>query len=299
MMARHTPPRPVDVESRFPELALHRKAAVRLHPRIGNPQPSESSIGGPLLWPAREPWPYCYGEHITDEGEGGIEGGPVPNVAVLQIYKRDAQSISFPEGSDLLQLLWCPFLENRCSTPTPKVFWRNCESIQEIMNPSPVPSAEIRVKSIPNPTILHPEEVVEYPSWDIPDRLKESLLPKFRVLQQETGWRYSQHLSEAPGSKVGGYPDWSQGPAWPDCGGCGRVMQYLLTVSSWEYDGESWRTWLPIEERGNATGRESIAPVTALPAHHAAGLRLGDAGSVNIFECTDCPGRPVGYRFDG
>jgi hypothetical protein len=58
-MTRTTPPRPHDVAGRFPELAAYAKPAVRLHPRQGEPGVHDSSIGGPLLWPAAEPWPTC------------------------------------------------------------------------------------------------------------------------------------------------------------------------------------------------------------------------------------------------
>ena len=63
-MARTTPPRPVDIAAIFPELREHTGSATRLHPRAGAPTVSDSSIGGPLLWPADEPWPACEdGEH--------------------------------------------------------------------------------------------------------------------------------------------------------------------------------------------------------------------------------------------
>lgn len=60
---RTTPPRPVDVTAVFPELAPFARAAVRLHPRPGSPTVRDSSVGGPLLWPAGEPWPYCEATH--------------------------------------------------------------------------------------------------------------------------------------------------------------------------------------------------------------------------------------------
>lgn len=59
-MARTTPPRPVDVAGAFPRLRDHRATTTRLHPRPGSPSHTDSSIGGPLLWPAGEPWPYCH-----------------------------------------------------------------------------------------------------------------------------------------------------------------------------------------------------------------------------------------------
>lgn len=65
-MTRTTPPRPVDVESVFPALASLARTATRLHPRPGNPSPQDSSVGGPLLWPASEPWPHCDDPHDLD-----------------------------------------------------------------------------------------------------------------------------------------------------------------------------------------------------------------------------------------
>ncbi|MET9105370.1 hypothetical protein [Streptomyces zhihengii] len=61
---RITPPRPVDVAAVFPELAPLARSVVRLHPRPGSPTVADSSVGGPLLWPAGEPWPHCEASHL-------------------------------------------------------------------------------------------------------------------------------------------------------------------------------------------------------------------------------------------
>ncbi|MEV0136626.1 hypothetical protein AB0H83_50410 [Dactylosporangium sp. NPDC050688] len=58
-MTRTTPPRWVDLTELFPELAEYAATATRLHPRPGRPTTADSSVGGPLLWPADEPWPVC------------------------------------------------------------------------------------------------------------------------------------------------------------------------------------------------------------------------------------------------
>lgn len=58
-MTRITPPRPVDITEVFPELTEHSATATRLHPRPGTPSAADSSVGGPLLWPAGETWPVC------------------------------------------------------------------------------------------------------------------------------------------------------------------------------------------------------------------------------------------------
>ncbi|WP_145503866.1 hypothetical protein [Streptomyces sp. CFMR 7] len=67
-MSRTTPPRPLDVEALFPELAAHRGTTTRLHPRPGRPGTADSSVGGPLLWPADEPWPVCTEPHSHTRG---------------------------------------------------------------------------------------------------------------------------------------------------------------------------------------------------------------------------------------
>ena len=58
-----TPPRPHNLLEYLPELAEYSRLAVRLHPREGAPQADESSVGGPLLWPADEAWPICQLAH--------------------------------------------------------------------------------------------------------------------------------------------------------------------------------------------------------------------------------------------
>ncbi|MCX4388181.1 hypothetical protein OG777_14740 [Micromonospora peucetia] len=58
-MIRTTPPRPLDITEQFPELRKHSATATRLHPRPGTPTAADSSVGGPLLWPADEAWPVC------------------------------------------------------------------------------------------------------------------------------------------------------------------------------------------------------------------------------------------------
>ncbi|WP_207229573.1 hypothetical protein [Ktedonosporobacter rubrisoli] len=59
MHRRTTPPRPVDIAALFPELAPLARTTTRLHPCSGTPTPYDSSVGGPLLWPMNDPWPYC------------------------------------------------------------------------------------------------------------------------------------------------------------------------------------------------------------------------------------------------
>jgi hypothetical protein len=58
-MAREVPALPIDVEALVPELAGWVREVTLLFPRSGEPGVGESSLGGPLLWPAEEAWPMC------------------------------------------------------------------------------------------------------------------------------------------------------------------------------------------------------------------------------------------------
>ncbi len=287
-MPRTTPLRPVDVEDLFPELIPWRREALRLHPRPGTPAIHESSVGGAPLWPAEEPWPTCGADHDTGWDEDVEE--PVDLVPVLQLHRDDAPGVDFPPGKDLLQILWCPFDHpDHLYCPLPRVYWRAVASLTEVRSAPPAPT-DARAEHVPSPCVLHPEQVVDYPSWDLPRDLDELLSERFDRLEKETGWLYEYHLAEAPGIKLGGYPSWTQDPIWPECEGCGETMSHLLTVSSAEYDGESRRTWLPVEDREGGHERDR----TQRPH----GLMLGDMGGVYVFECRTCPDRPFTHRFD-
>ncbi|WP_150254487.1 DUF1963 domain-containing protein [Nocardiopsis deserti] len=295
-MTRHTPPRPVDMETLFPELRPLRREAVRLHPRTGQPSCEESSVGGPLLWPVDESWPVCDGEHYEKDSNTPYEG-EVLLVPVVQVYRRDAPGIAFPQGCDLLQVLWCPYDHGEFRYPLPRVRWRSARAVGEV-RATPSRHAEASEEYVPSPCVVHPEQVTEYPSWDLPADLFDTLGERFDQVERETGWRYQYHLSDAPGIKLGGYPGWTQEPVWPECGWCEQPMDHLLTVSSWEYDGESWRTWLPVEDRAVVDGEETWRSERGREAQNPAGLMLGDAGGVYVFECWSCPERPVGHWFD-
>lgn len=88
-MPRTTPPRPIDVTAVLPELAAHARETTRLHPRPGAPGAADSSIGGPLLWPAGEPWPTCAAPRMVQRSE---PIGPALVNALQQAQaKREAQ----------------------------------------------------------------------------------------------------------------------------------------------------------------------------------------------------------------
>ncbi|MFG2869969.1 DUF1963 domain-containing protein [Streptomyces sp. NPDC048338] len=297
---RTTPPRPVDVEALFPEVVPYRREAVRLHPRRGEPGVLDSSVGGPLLWPASEAWPHCEDEHVGTEYSPVPRPGPVPLVPVLQLYAPDVPELPFPQGTDVLQMLWCPFYHAHDFgwSPRPELYWRDSGADEDVL-PAPPPPPGARENYLPDPCVLHPERVTEYAQWDLPEELHDALDARFEALEASTGWSYWYHLSVAEGIKVGGWPSWCQEPRWPDCPDCGRRTEHLLTVSSAEFDGASWRSWLPLEERP-AEGTVRDLPYEDRRAlQRAPGLMIGDMGGLYVFDCRHCPDRPFSYASDG
>ncbi|MGW6414468.1 DUF1963 domain-containing protein [Streptomyces sp. NPDC055055] len=262
----------MDVERFFPQLAAHRKETVRLHPRVGRPTSRDSSVGGPLLWPVEEPWPVCP-EH---------EGSPM--VPVVQIHRGCVPDVvPFPADCDLLQVLWCPRKHSGHRWVLPLLKWRSADAVGRVLETVPSPSDPV-ANYVPRPCVVHPDRVTEYPYWDLPDALWDELEQPFLDLAEETGWDYQGHLSTAPGTKLVGYPGWCQDPDWPECAGCGRRMEHLLTVESTEADAVSRHAWTPVEERDTPS--------------EGPGLILGDLGGVYFFECLTCAERPFTYRYD-
>jgi hypothetical protein len=64
-VTRTTPPPADDVAALFPGIEKYAATATRLHPRRGTPDGRGSHVGGPLRWPAAEPWPICSTPHLV------------------------------------------------------------------------------------------------------------------------------------------------------------------------------------------------------------------------------------------
>ncbi|MEV7946492.1 hypothetical protein AB0O74_05880 [Streptomyces rubiginosohelvolus] len=200
-MTRTTPPRPVDIEGVFPALAAHRRTATRLHPRHGVPGAGDSSVAGPLLWPAGEPWPVCTVAHPKGTGhllsdvrlrrriQDGARGrdftedeqrrldamkaadhvpdlrddDALPMLAVAQLSTRDVPDLVGPEGQDLLQVFWCPFEAHGPDRTIDVVLkWRRSADVGTVLAPQPEPPVAGREECVPTTCVVHPEQVVEH-----------------------------------------------------------------------------------------------------------------------------------------
>ncbi|MFE5207385.1 hypothetical protein [Streptomyces sp. NPDC056600] len=323
-MTRTTPARPVSVEAVFPELAAYRGRTTRLHPRPGRPGMRESHVGGPMLWPDAEPWPVCHDPH-QPETEGYAPGeiraaraagawpqsrpwrgagapgadGPVPFVGLAQLFRRDIPGLgSGPGGADLVQLFRCPFTHGPYLERRYRLRWRRAaeaESAERFFAAPPeVPQLRWH-DELPEPCVLHPEEVDTYP-WAEDDTLPAPLIARIDAwddAQAEAlgseALSYQDDLSIPPGWRVGGYPSWaSTGPMTIDCASCAAPMRLLLTADSGEMDAGS-HSWVPLEDRdpdlhgiASIRGGRSVAQPTR--------LRFGRDRDLHVFTCPSGPG---------
>ena len=162
-------------------------------------------------------------------------------VPVIQINKRDISELPFPNGSDLLQILWCPDtdhdLEDEDSGPKIHFVWRNTTessppflSLEEIPKPN---EDVIDEEMTPVECKLHPERVKEYPdvgtlelendyNHEFQSKIEEwiqknvaldvcVLTTKLRALgymhlDEDRLFNYCDSWSASPSCKVGGYP---------------------------------------------------------------------------------------------
>ncbi|WP_234444702.1 DUF1963 domain-containing protein [Streptomyces sp. NRRL F-525] len=258
---------PYDLDDLIPELAVHARRTTVLSPTSGCPGVGESSLGGPLLWPADEPWPSCAqrGHHVPPHDRN--PAGTVPMVPVVQLFARDVPELPFPEGADVLQLLWCPLIhpDDQAYATLPRLHWRNEAAVLAtgVLRDVPAPQqGEYDEEFVPTPCTVSPTAVIEYPNWDLPQGLQQALRPRIEELEARFGMEYTLFAC-ALQNKVGGYPAWNQPPDWPLCAR-GHRMEHLLSV----------------------TAEEDLD------------MTMGDLGGIYIFVCRRCPELPYAHRYD-
>lgn len=290
-----TPLPTLDPEHYLPELAAVRRVTTRLHPRPGDPGVFDSSLGGPLRWPASDPLPVCEVDH-ADDGDDG----PVPLIPVLQLFRRDVPSlvnVDWPEGAELLQVLWCPRDHDDPGWwPLPRLVWRRRAELES--ETVALPAARVVDETLhPAPCVLHPEPgVVEYTMSDAPPGFWPPLRERGEEFQEKTGLRFGSHLTVAPGTKLGGWPNWHQPPYWPECE-CGGRPVYFLSVQTYEFDGGEAVRWVPFHDQDMVTrfyrDRDSVDFEVFEAARNPHGLQIGRSGGLHLFLCVQCPGTPL------
>ncbi|RAS70772.1 uncharacterized protein DUF1963 [Lentzea atacamensis] len=204
------------------------RPAVLLNPLAGEPTDADSHIGGPMLWPIDEPWPWCDGERHDPESPGvpgaGIAGIGMPFVGAVQLYRRDFPELPFPEGTDVLQVFLCT-LEHAlddCYGPDVRLVWRDSTSVVELIEEEPEPPVREEIYT-PTVNVLEPIRFTEYAhSFDRPEELRDEDWPE-----------------TSAGTKIGGWTCWWQsGPIEFTCPECGSVQRQMLALATREPSGE-------------------------------------------------------------
>ncbi|MFJ4989263.1 hypothetical protein ACIP9H_36385 [Streptomyces sp. NPDC088732] len=215
--------------------------------------------------------------------------GPNPLLPVAQLYLRDVPGLSGPDGADVLQVLWCP-LDHEDALPTARLVWRNSSEVHEVLTEPPVPlDVDHYGNYVPEPCVLHPEAVTEYPAplqlpGELARRLHDWGRAEWAALHPEDAGHdgsayYQYEHSVAPGWKVGGWGPWSfSDPSPLNCDMCGAEYRPLLTVSSGEWDGGSG-SWIPLEDR-DRTGPAGLRRPSDPPM-----VQIGRGYNLQIYSC--------------
>jgi hypothetical protein len=220
---------------------------------------------------------------------------------IAQVYLRDVPMPCLPGPGNLLQVLWCPFDHDPAKPePKTKVIWRPDTEIDDVPGKVPEPAAAKHPRYVPQPCVLHPEQITEYPNYlDLSKDLKDMV--RRWCGEQATGTGpgsfytvdpkvfYWDELSTAPGWKIGGWPRWGLTDPIPlQCSACGDIMVPLLTIDSLEWD-TSTRSWIPFEDQERAAAPTVIgAPDPGRPTM----LVIHDLNCLQLYACQTSPGHP-------
>ena len=285
-MARTTPQRPADVSAEFPELAGMTRTAIRLHPTPGAPTVHDSSVGGPLLWPADEEWPRFdpalppYGQEVPEDA------WEEPLIPVAQLYARDVPGLPFPEGTDVLQVLWLPVPDLEGCWPAVQLRWRAAADVPEVLAVPPGLEFVEMDEHVPRPCVLDPETVREFPPLHL---MGEELSKRVMAWSEATLLEYQWELSVAPGWKAGGWPAefTFRDPADADesrCGECGGPVEALLTVGANE-SGAGRGSWAALELQAMV----EADPDVGLDVYQPTQIQIGRGHVLQFYYCLADP----------
>ncbi|MFF5977139.1 hypothetical protein ACFY7C_37200 [Streptomyces sp. NPDC012769] len=217
----------------MPELAPYGREAARFHPERGMPGVGDSSIGGPLLWPADEPWPRC----PVRQDDGPHQSELMAMVPLAQIYARDVPGPWWPDGADLLQVLWCPVehwdppVGQADMSPVVELRWRRAAELSAapVADP-PEPPEHYEDEYLPKPCVLSVEHLTDFPySEELPSELQ----PVLEQLVKDTDPGGKDVITRVAGWKLGGWPTWHLNqPRTPECEACGKRTTLLFTIAS-------------------------------------------------------------------
>jgi hypothetical protein len=219
---------------------------------------------------------------------------------VAQLYVRDVPLLRPPGQADLLQVLWCPYDHEPHAKPSTALFWRSAAEVGDVLAVPPEPYEADWEGYVPEPCLLAPEQITEYPnSLDLSAEVRQLLGDWSRWQAADVGVDgsyadypaefYDCELADAPGWKVGGWPLWGRtDPYRRFCAVCDAQMVPLLTIASFEWDSGS-RGWAPYEDQAAAFSAGHVAGRN--PAQPTA-VEVGSTDNLQLYVCPASPEHP-------
>jgi hypothetical protein len=194
---------------------------------------------------------------------------------VLQLCARDVPGLARPGDSDLLQVFWCPFnAHGEERNVDVHLYWRKASEVSDVLVEQPEPSVVGREDYVPDPCVLHPEQVVEHQFGGLLPSPIRARLDDWEDWDDEDAVSYQFDLSIPPGWKVGGFASWHVTGAQEVICECGQQMDLLLTMDSREWD-RGTRSWVPFEDR-DVVNTEANTPTQIV---------VGRGGALLVFVC--------------
>ncbi|MGH3312411.1 MAG: hypothetical protein ACRDP3_17795 [Streptomyces sp.] len=209
---------------------------------------------------------------------------PIPLMPLAQLFAHDVPDLDFPDGYDILQVLWCPFDAHgeREARPDFHLHWRKRGEISGSLTDAPELEVVGTGDYVPESCVLHPEVVAEHEYIGLLPEELQARIEAWEESNTDGAFDYRSDLSISPGWKVGGFATWhSTDPYSVECS-CGETMRLLLTVASTEWDGGN-ESWVPAEDLGFIDDLDANAPTQ---------LSVARDGSLQIFVC---PTDPIGH----
>ncbi|MBR7831228.1 hypothetical protein KDK95_33285 [Actinospica sp. MGRD01-02] len=223
---------------------------------------------------------------------GGIFTEPVVMAPVVQFFRRDAPELPFPDGTELLQILWCPGEHLGKLGPQPIARWRTAAELDTAEEVFPELNHVAWDFWRITPCEVHPEPLAEFPPicnagpnnrrtelfGILPTDLEQRLRERDEAQTDENDHYF--RLVEAPGWKLGGWDISTPEPDHLRTCPCGASMRPLLHVA----DGEALDHWAP-----NAEPDFPWGDPTQWRDQEPTGVSIGRNGLYWILACATDP----------
>lgn len=188
----------------------------------GNYSPTDSKFSG-IPWLAKgEAWPTC--KHCEQ---------PMQLFLQLDLNNLPPQYAG-KFGDGLLQFFYCGTSEPHCEVECESWFYNDIAMLVRIVKPegecgspaespvlNPFPPRTIKNWAALEPELPRVEELVAL--VDLSDEEQDALYDS----EDDESFK-----GPASGDKLGGYPDWVQGPEYCECPECGAPTEHLFQIDS-------------------------------------------------------------------